>query len=132
MSCADLPVLVGMGAVASCTFPEWRACGGLRRPCLRTSVLGPVALIPHTLFKLATKALGLPTHVAVFGLRPSSDARHFKGAHECIFVMPKPYARRVGAAEDLEVCFQIVSRGYAGITSSRLDEECSESFDEPG
>ena len=30
----DLPVLVGMGAVASCTFPEWRACGGLGRPWL--------------------------------------------------------------------------------------------------
>ena len=32
---ADLPVTVGMGAVAmavaSCTFPERRACGGLRR-----------------------------------------------------------------------------------------------------
>ena len=34
MSCTDLPVLVGMGAVASCTFPGWRACGGLGRPWL--------------------------------------------------------------------------------------------------
>ena len=31
---AVLSVLVGMGAVASCTFPGWRACGGLGRPWL--------------------------------------------------------------------------------------------------
>ena len=30
----DLPVSVGMEAVAPCTFPEWRACGGLGHPWL--------------------------------------------------------------------------------------------------
>ena len=30
----DLPVLAGMGAVAPCTFPGWRACGVLGRPWL--------------------------------------------------------------------------------------------------
>ena len=36
----DLPVLAGMGVVAPCTFPGWRACGVLgwpwlwRRACL--------------------------------------------------------------------------------------------------
>ena len=46
---ADFPVLVGMGAVASCTFPGWRACArGAGVPMVVASgVLGSVALIPH-------------------------------------------------------------------------------------
>jgi hypothetical protein len=49
MGRTDLPDLVGMGAVASCTFPGWRACGGLgrlwlwHRACL---VLWPSYLSP--------------------------------------------------------------------------------------
>ena len=35
MSRTDLPVLAGMGAVAFCTSPAWRACGVLGRQWLR-------------------------------------------------------------------------------------------------
>ena len=62
----DLPVLVGMGAVASCTFPGWRACGGLGRPWLwRRACLG---LWPSYLIRSSSSSsyapLRLPARVS--------------------------------------------------------------------